>query len=57
MFFFGMVVISDLLWADPVDDEKDDEQDYDDPDSIDAEPTTWFAYNETRQCSYVFGYA
>jgi len=45
----------DLLWADPVDDEKDEDQDYDDPDSIDAEPTTWFAYNETRQCSYVFG--
>jgi len=22
---------------------------------MDAEPTTWFAYNETRQCSYVFG--
>jgi len=46
----------DLLWADPVDDEKEvDEDDYDDPDSMDAEPTTWFAYNETRQCSYVFG--
>eukprot|EP01084_Bolivina_argentea_P236022 396984_1 len=46
----------DLLWADPVDDEKEcDADDYDDPDSMDAEPTTWFAYNETRQCSYVFG--
>jgi len=46
----------DLLWADPVDDEKEAEQDeYEDPDSMDAEPTTWFAYNETRQCSYVFG--
>lgn len=46
----------DLLWADPVDDEKETEtEEYDDPDSIDAEPTTWFAYNETRQCSYVFG--
>jgi len=48
----------DLLWADPVDDEKEDGGDgdgYDDEDSMDAEPTTWFAYNETRQCSYVFG--
>eukprot|EP00484_Ammonia_sp_Unknown_P027482 CAMPEP_0197031932 /NCGR_PEP_ID=MMETSP1384-20130603/10749_1 /TAXON_ID=29189 /ORGANISM="Ammonia sp." /LENGTH=544 /DNA_ID=CAMNT_0042461517 /DNA_START=121 /DNA_END=1755 /DNA_ORIENTATION=- len=46
----------DLLWADPVDDEKEvDADDYDEPDSMDAEPTTWFAYNETRQCSYVFG--
>jgi len=46
----------DLLWADPVDDEKEAEQDeYEDPDSMEAEPTTWFAYNETRQCSYVFG--
>merc|ERR1712228_1055615 len=49
----------DLLWADPVDDEKEDDlggDGYDDdPDSMDAEPTTWFAYNETRQCSYVFG--
>mmetsp|Transcript_31464 Transcript_31464/g.50956 ORF Transcript_31464/g.50956 Transcript_31464/m.50956 type:complete len:553 (+) Transcript_31464:68-1726(+) len=47
----------DLLWADPVDDEKEvDADDYDDdPESMDAEPTTWFAYNETRQCSYVFG--
>eukprot|EP01084_Bolivina_argentea_P035555 65933_1 len=47
----------DLLWADPVDDEKelDNDQYDDDPDSMDAEPTTWFAYNETRQCSYVFG--
>jgi serine/threonine-protein phosphatase 2B catalytic subunit len=48
----------DLLWADPVDDEKEadgSEQYDDDPDSMDAEPTTWFAYNETRQCSYVFG--
>jgi len=46
----------DLLWADPVDDDKEAEVDeYEDPDSMDAEPTTWFAYNETRQCSYVFG--
>jgi len=48
----------DLLWADPVDDEKNDADggDYEDDDELmDAEPTTWFAYNETRQCSYVFG--
>eukprot|EP01083_Nonionella_stella_P262576 892712_1 len=49
--------VCDLLWADPVDDEKEleDEKDDDDDDSMDAEPTTWFAYNETRQRSYVFG--
>jgi len=40
----------DLLWSDPVDDDKDQEE-YEE----DNEPTTWFAYNETRQCSYVFG--
>lgn len=42
----------DLLWADPVDTDKDK----DDGDSDgDDEPTTWFAYNDTRQCSYLFG--
>lgn len=38
----------DLLWADPVPEGKDDEE----PQDAD---TTWFAYNETRQCSYIFG--
>ena len=38
-----------------MDDEKErDEDEYDERDSME-EPTTWFAYNETRQCSYVFG--
>ena len=41
----------DLLWADPVDEEKADEYD----DDEDVELTTWFSYNETRQCSYIFG--
>merc|ERR1719249_270749 len=41
----------DLLWADPVDEEKADE--YDDDEEM--EMTTWFSYNETRQCSYIFG--
>jgi len=41
----------DLLWADPVDDDKD----ADDDEEYEAEQTTWFSYNETRQCSYVFG--
>merc|ERR1712048_352335 len=36
----------DLLWADPADEYDDDE---------DVELTTWFSYNETRQCSYIFG--
>ncbi|ETO04964.1 serine/threonine protein phosphatase [Reticulomyxa filosa] len=44
----------DLLWSDPVDEDKNkDEEDYNNDES--TEPTTWFAYNETRQCSYVFG--
>merc|ERR1712241_77705 len=37
------------------DEQEADADDYDDPDSMDAEPTTWFSYNETRQCSYIFG--
>jgi len=47
----------DLLWADPVDEEKDkdEEEFHTDEERVDSEPTTWFAYNETRQCSYVFG--
>lgn len=49
----------DLLWADPIEarnggkDADEDDDDFDD-DSI-QEDTTWFSYNETRQCSYVFG--
>jgi len=43
----------DLLWADPVDEEKADDGDFDDEEA--NELTTWFSYNETRQCSYVFG--
>ena len=53
------VPFCDLLWADPVDDEKADGcggGDYEDADELmEAEPTMWLAYNETRQCSYVFG--
>ncbi len=46
----------DLLWADPVDDEKQGSDEYDeDGDDEDMERTTWFSYNETRQCSYIFG--
>jgi len=49
----------DLLWADPYDDQPKGG-----PANPDAQgnvrgqsqaPTTWFSYNETRQCSYVFG--
>merc|ERR1712228_928097 len=43
----------DLLWADPVDEEKAQNEDYEEDEE--QEPTTWFSYNETRQCSYVFG--
>jgi serine/threonine-protein phosphatase 2B catalytic subunit len=40
----------DLLWSDPYEVEQPVE---DEPDSVDQ--TTWFGYNETRQCSYVYG--
>merc|ERR1719162_513507 len=60
----------DLLWADPVDEDKANDEDGDHGDdggdedggggggggnSDELEQTTWFSYNETRQCSYVFG--
>ncbi|MES1909939.1 MAG: hypothetical protein MHM6MM_002617 [Cercozoa sp. M6MM] len=47
----------DLLWADPVHEPDptnpmDDDDDY----NINADQASpWFSYNETRQCSYVFG--
>ena len=47
----------DLLWSDPVehDDNKEANIDDSDSDSLEiVEPTTWFAYNETRRCSYVW---
>eukprot|EP00466_Bigelowiella_natans_P016645 jgi/Bigna1/92394/estExt_fgenesh1_pm.C_190028 len=49
----------DLLWSDPFEDEKSgrDINNDDDSDSEDDSPaeTTWFGYNKTRQCSYVYG--
>ena len=36
-----------------MDDEKAANEEYDDEE--DHEQTTWFSYNETRQCSYIFG--
>ncbi|ETO35383.1 hypothetical protein RFI_01679, partial [Reticulomyxa filosa] len=45
----------DLLWADPVDEDKDRDETQSGDENTDTEITTWFAYNETRQCSYVFG--
>ena len=57
------VVISDLLWSDPY--EADKPASSPDPDAdpharsannnASHEKTTWFGFNETRQCSYVFG--
>lgn len=48
----------DLLWSDPF--EEDGTQaagaaQVDSDDSDDAAETTWFGYNKTRQCSYVYG--
>jgi len=49
----------DLLWADPYDEQPkagannpDDQRNNNKQAQL---PTTWFSYNETRQCSYVFG--
>jgi len=48
----------DLLWADPYDNNpKKAGANADNPHAgkRNQTPTTWFSYNETRQCSYVFG--
>jgi len=48
----------DLLWADPYDENKPKKgANPNDPHSRKRNQpvTTWFSYNETRQCSYVFG--
>mmetsp|Transcript_10518 Transcript_10518/g.20192 ORF Transcript_10518/g.20192 Transcript_10518/m.20192 type:complete len:525 (-) Transcript_10518:250-1824(-) len=47
----------DLLWSDPFEDDKNGkEANEDDSDSDEeAAETTWFGYNKTRQCSYVYG--
>jgi len=42
----------DLLWADPYDDKP---KTGDEGARKAASQTSWFSYNETRQCSYVFG--
>jgi len=49
----------DLLWADPYDDQPkagpaNPDQEMSAGPQLQS-PTTWFSYNETRQCSYVFG--
>jgi len=43
----------DLLWSDPCDDDKKPAAD--DSDSEEALETDWFSYNQTRQCSYLYG--
>lgn len=43
--------LCDLLWADPYEADKDDDESDDPPQPM----TSWFGYNETRQCSYIFG--
>jgi len=43
----------DLLWADPVDEDKNGDEE--DEDEDDVPPTTWFSYNNVRQCSYQYG--
>eukprot|EP00466_Bigelowiella_natans_P017979 jgi/Bigna1/39166/e_gw1.30.25.1 len=43
----------DLLWSDPCDEDK--KPPVDDSDSEEALETDWFSYNQTRQCSYLYG--
>lgn len=46
----------DLLWSDPyeLDDADDDNPPLSD-DEDDMQQSAWFGYNDTRQCSYVYG--
>jgi len=44
----------DLLWADPYDEDNENQDDGGEYGGPQAK-TTWFSYNETRQCSYIFG--
>jgi len=46
----------DLLWADPYDENtKAEAEDQPNTGKRYQSPTKWFSYNETRQCSYVYG--
>jgi len=42
----------DLLWSDPFEEEEESTPDTDDDEE---KQTSWFGYNETRQCSYIYG--
>jgi len=42
--------ICDFLWSDPFEEEEGGDSDGDE-----NEATSWFGYNETRQCSYIYG--
>jgi len=44
----------DLMWADPVAEEEENQEEVSSDEGKDPVPT-WFAYNETRQCSYCYG--
>lgn len=41
----------DLLWSDPVEENRDD----DDKSDENEDALNWFSHNDTRQCSFVFG--
>jgi len=48
----------DLLWADPYDENSEANSGADEEQETGKRyqsPTKWFSYNETRQCSYVYG--
>ena len=51
--------LCDLMWSDPVSESEYETKVTEDIHTNDSdsngEPITWFAYNEARQCSYVFG--
>lgn len=48
---------SDLLWSDPFDEKRDEDEDSTGNAHSHGcdEPILWFSYNQTRQCSFVFG--
>jgi len=48
---------SDLLWSDPHEVENPPDESDEDAEAANGDQSTrWYGYNETRQCSYVYGY-
>lgn len=58
--FVVKIYISDLLWSDPIEEGNEtlmeESNDSETEDTPQTAVTTYFAYNHTRQCSFVYGY-